>query len=187
MLDAIVAVLVLAHHIMGIPHYAYDENYPQAPVLKLVETVGRWEFQLTGYPGNPEPGNRTQINVYVVDVETREIYRQPISLEIHRLRPFGDPVTIFGPRSANLEENVFKFYPTYPVEGNFDLTLSFDDGSTISTLRFPMVVGEPGSPWTVIAWFVGGLAVFVVGVRAVRIKRARRQAATRAVERETPA
>jgi hypothetical protein len=37
-----------------------------------------------------------------------------------------------------------------------------------------MVVGEPGSPWRAVLWFGGGLGLFVVVVRAVKIKRARR-------------
>ena len=56
--------VVYAHHIMGIPHYSYDENYPQAPVLKLVEIVGDWKIQLTGYPGQPKPWG-TYRNAYL--------------------------------------------------------------------------------------------------------------------------
>ena len=166
-----------AHHIMGIPHYAYDENYPQAPVLKLLETVGEWEFQLTSYPGNPEPGERTQINLYIVSRTDGVPYRLPVTLTIREQGIFGGNDLVFGPDTKRLDENVFKFYPVYPAEGNYEVVLSFQDGAVVSTLRFPMVVGHPGSPWTPLLAFGGGLALFLVAIRAARIKMARRRGA----------
>jgi len=47
------------------------------------------------------------------------------------------------------------------------------DEGIVSTLRFPMVVGEPGSPWTAVGLFAACLASFLVLIRAVRIKRRR--------------
>ena len=41
-------------------------------------------------------------------------------------------------------------------------------------IDLPVVVGEPGSPWTILGGAAGGLAVFLVMVRAIRIKRRRR-------------
>ena len=95
-----------AHHIMGIPHYSYDENYPQAPVLKLIENVGQWEFQLTAYPGKPVPGVPTELHVYVVDAQSRSLYRQPLTLEVERLSLLGSRHEVFGPREVTLSENV---------------------------------------------------------------------------------
>ena len=173
------AVLLLstsaeAHHILGIPHYDYDESYPQAPVLKLVENLGDWEVQLTGYPGNPAPGVRTQVNVYVAKKETRALYEQPVTLTVYRQPVLGQKKVVYGPDETALQENVYKFYPTYPSVGNYEVKLEFAVGQTGSTLRFPMVVGEPGSPWIVVCWFTGSIACFLIVIRAVRIKRDRR-------------
>jgi ferredoxin-type protein NapH len=168
-----------AHHIMGIPHYAYDEDYPQAPVLKLLERVGPWEFQLTGYPGQPEPGVRTQLHVYVVHRETRALLGEKLTLSVHRVAPFGGRERILGPMPALLSQNLFKFFPTYPEEGNYELLLSFPDGEDVSTLRFPLVVGHPGSPWAALGGYLGGGALLLIVVRAVAIKRRRRMAVVR--------
>ncbi|MEK7865869.1 MAG: 4Fe-4S binding protein [Planctomycetota bacterium] len=180
---AAVALLVLAmggvaqaHHILGLPHYAYDEKYPQIPVLKLIEKVGTWEIQLTGFPGRPEPGVRSNISVYIVDVATRAPYAKPVTIEVYDQPAFGSRTRIYGPVSAELFQGVFRFQPVYPADGNYEVVLSFEDGPVTSTLRFPMVVGEPGSPWTTVGLFVGGAVLFFVVVRAIRIKRARRLA-----------
>jgi Pyruvate/2-oxoacid:ferredoxin oxidoreductase delta subunit len=163
-----------AHHIMGIPHYSYDENYPQAPVLKLVETVGSLELQLTSFPGNPQPGDRTEIHVYVVTSTSRRLYTQPLTATIYRVGLLGRE-EVFR-KKTTLLENVFKFYPTFVDEGNYEVTLSFADETGTSTLTFPMVVGEPGSPWATLGTYLGGLLFFLLVVRSIRIKRVRRQA-----------
>lgn len=169
-----------AHHILGLPHYAYDEKYPQIPVLKLLESVGTWEIQLTGFPGRPVPGLRSNINVYIVDATTRVPYAKTVTLEICDQPAFGSRTRVFGPVSAELFQGLFKFQPVYPRDGNYEVVLSFEDGPVTSTLRFPMVVGEPGSPWTTVGLFAGGIVLFFVVVRAVRIKRARRLAGVNA-------
>lgn len=170
---------VSAHHIMGIPHYSYDESYPQAPVLKLVETVGRWEFQLTGYPGNPVPGVRTEMHAYAYDPGTKAPFDGNMELEVFSVRAFGGKRSVYGPDAGRIDKSLHKFFPTYEEEGNYEIVLSFQDGEILSTLRFPLVVGEPGSPWTVLAVFAGLGALMLVVVRAILIKR--RRARLRAV------
>lgn len=164
-----------AHHILGIPHYAYDESYPQAPVMKLLAEVGPWEFQLTGYPGNPTPGEPTQINVYAVDKASREPIRRPLTIAVHRQTMTGDRELVYGPKDGVREDALHKFYPTYPQEGNYEITVAFDEAGDTSTLRFPIVVGEPGSPWATLGAYLGGFLLFVLVIRAIRIKLDRRR------------
>jgi len=173
-----------AHHIIGIPHYAYDDSYPQKPVLKLREQVGDWELQLTSYPGNPVPGERTVIHAYVRAERTKAVYRLPVTLEVFLQPAFGSRERVFGPEASSGDENMFKYQPVYPAVGNYEVVLSFQDGAVVSTMRFPMVVGEPGSPWTGLLFYAGGFAVFVIVVRAIRIKRARRATAGSPARRE---
>lgn len=170
-----------AHHIIGIPHYAYDQNYPQAPVLKLLERVGSWDFQLTSYPGTPTPGERTEIHLYVADAATRAVYRDSVRIEVFAVSAFGANERVYGPCEDTGDEKLFKFQPVYPADGNYEIVFSFPDGDVISTLRFPMVVGEPGSPFWSVGLYAAGLLCFVVVIRAIRIKRERRRRAQQAV------
>ena len=160
------------HHILGIPHYAYDESYPQAPVLKLKEKVGVWEFQLTSYPGNPQPGDRSQIHVYMSRSIDGKLYDRPLSIEVRRLHMLG-PKEVVHEASADRLENVFKFFLAYPGEGNYEIQLSFDDLQGTSTLTLPMVVGDPGSPLATLGAFSGGMLLLILVIRSIRIKRAR--------------
>lgn len=163
-----------AHHIIGLPHYAYEENYPQAPVLKLVELVGKWKFQLTAYPGNPVPGVRSEIHVYITEKQSGELLELPVTLWVHQQNLWGSDL-VYGPSDSVLEENLYKFYVTFPRIGNYNLRLEFPDGDIRSSLEFPMVIGEPGSPWVVLGSFVGGICFLLLLIRALKIKRMRRK------------
>lgn len=162
-----------AHHIIGIPHYSYDESYPQAPVLRLRDKIGPYEVVLTAYPGEPKPGEKSEIHVYVTDPETNTAYRQPVLLEAYRLKAFGFQDKIADAGEGLVDMGLHKFHVVYPAVANYEVVLVLPGLDGTSTLRFPLVVGEPGSPWRDVALFGGGFLALLVMVRAVKIKRAR--------------
>ena len=172
----LLAAPAAAHHILGIPHYAYDKEWPQAPVLKLVETVGEWEVQLTGYPGRPKPGVRADVTVYAWEPATGRVYEGDMRLEAAEVTALSGPRTFFGPELSRRNGTLQKFALVYPNDGNYELTLHLTAGGVPSTLRFAIVVGDPPSPWTGLGLGAGGFGLFLVLVRAVRIKKARREA-----------
>ena len=174
------AVPANAHHIIGIPHYAYDKSYPQAPVLRLRDKIGPYEVTLTGYPGNPQPGERSELHVYVTDPATNTTYEKPVLLEAYRQRAFGFQDKVADAREGLMDMGLHKFHVVYPAMANYEVVLLLPGLDGTSTLRFPMVVGEPGSPWRDLAVFGGGFIGLIVIVRAVKIKRARAAARERA-------
>ncbi|MBI2384813.1 MAG: 4Fe-4S binding protein [Elusimicrobia bacterium] len=162
-----------AHHIIGLPHYAYDKSFPQAPVLRLREKLGPYEVVLTGYPGNPKAGEKSELHVYVNDPATNTPYEKQVLLEAYRMKAFGFQEKIADAREGLVEMGLHKFHVVYPLEANYEVVLVLPGLDGSSTLRFPLVVGEPGSPWRDLALFGGGFLALIVVVRAVKIKRAR--------------
>lgn len=164
------------HHILGIPHYAYDESYPQAPVLKLVENLGPLEIQLTSYPGRPTPGVRTEMHIYVRNLTTLKVYREPLRVTVNRVHPFSGRELTYGPVEATPLMNLYRFFPTYPAQGHYEVLVEQTDDRGVNSLRFALVIGDPGNPLLALTLFIGGLVTLLVVVRAIRIKRARRRA-----------
>ena len=165
---------VHAHHIMGIPHYAYDEQYPQTPVLTYRMEAGPYDVKMTGYPGMPQPGERCTFHIYIRRIDTGALYDGKVSLTVLQDRLIGQDPVIYGPVEAGLEERVFKFYPEFKEEANYTTRISFVVEGTPWIVDLPVVAGEPGSPWVVLGSVGGGLAIFLIVVRAIRIKRRRR-------------
>ncbi|MBT4136292.1 MAG: hypothetical protein HOE48_00170 [Candidatus Latescibacteria bacterium] len=165
---------VCAHHILGIPHYAYDEQYPQTPVLTYRLEAGPYEVRMTGYPGKPTPGERCTLHVYLSRMDDGALFEGSVKMTVIQDRLIGEDRVVYGPALAEIEERLFKFHPTFPDEANYLIRIEFEVEDVPWIVDLPMVAGEPGSPWTVLGSTVFGLVAFVVVIRAIRIKRQRR-------------
>ena len=167
-----------AHHILGVPHYAYDEQYPQTPVLTYKADLHDYQIEMTAFPGKPEPGERTSIHVYIRNTHTGEVHDDTVTLTITRDRLLLAEPVVYGPIEAQLEESMYKFFPNFDREGNYSLELAFEVEGDHWVIELPMQVGEPGSPWAALAGGGVALVALLAIVRAVRIKRARAAKAT---------
>jgi hypothetical protein len=162
------------HHILGIPHYAYDEQYPQTPVLTYRVDAGAWEVKMTGYPGVPQPGERTSLHVYLRHRRSGHLFDGPVTLIVRRDRLLGSDPIVYGPITAAIEEAVFKFHPEFEETANYTVRVHFEADGQPWDIDLPVVVGEPGSPWLVLGGLAAAVIFFLLVIRALRIKRARR-------------
>jgi NapH/MauN family ferredoxin-type protein len=173
----LVAVLpsqATAHHILGIPHYAYDEQYPQTPVLTYRVDAGPYEIRMTGYPGHPQPGERCSLHLYINRRDNGALFDKTVRATVFQDVLIGDDPIIYGPQEAVIEERVFKFHPTFGEVANYTVRIELDVEGVPWIIDLPMVAGEPGSPYTVMGSVAGGLVAFLVVIRAIRIKMRRR-------------
>lgn len=164
-----------AHHIMGIPHYAYDEQYPQTPVLTYKVQAGRYQVRMTGYPGKPKPGESCALSVYITRVKDKEPFQGQVTLTIKEDQVFGEDKVIYGPKEALWESGVYKWTPIFHNESNYVARIHFDADGAPWDIDLPMVAGQPGNPWTVILTVFGSVVAFLVITRAIRIKLARQE------------
>lgn len=175
---AVLGAPALAHHILGIPHYAYEDDYPQAPVIKYAVEAGPYVVELTGYPGRPVPGERAEMHAYLRSRSgAGGPYLGPVCVRVvdgvHQTEDASGE-NIYGPETLLPENNFYIFYPTYPNDGIYTVKLAFEAEGQPFTISFPMTVGEPRSAWVPVAWGGGALLFLLVVVRAVAIKRRRR-------------
>jgi len=166
---------VRAHHILGIPHYSYNEDYPQTPVLTYRVEMGSHEVKMTSFPGKPRPGESCNFHVYIKHLSSGELFQDSVTLTVLLDRMIGEDSVVYGPIQAKLEEAIFKFYPLFKEEANYITRIEyFADGEPM-IIDLPIVVGEPGSPWKVLAGVGAGVILFLVGIRATRIKLQRKR------------
>jgi hypothetical protein len=129
---------------------------------------------MTGYPGRPAPGERCNLHIYIKRLDNGALYKGKVGLTVFQDRMIGGDPVIYGPIEAQMEERMFKFYPEFKEEANYLVRVSFDVEGVPWTIDLPMVAGEPGSPWSVLGGTGAGLALFLLVIRAIRIKRRRR-------------
>ena len=167
-----------AHHILGIPHYKYSEEYPQIPYLEVLAQVGDHDLVFTHFPGFPKPGEALRLKLYVHDRKTGEVFREPLPVEVvrkHFLRgaaPVAEPFEIrtgTGP-----ERNDFKFFLTFPAAEAYEVRVKFPTENGPETIPFPVTIGKTDDR-PLIFGAAALLGVSVVSVAFVKKRRRRRK------------
>jgi len=163
-----------AHHILGLPHYSYKENYPQRPTLEYPAVTGPYDVLLTSYPGIPVPGEPANLALYIKNRNTGEAYTEPITARVLQTSTFGDNTVIMPPTAREPTDNEYKYYVTMPDDGEYIVEVSMPVEGRVEVIPFLMVVGEPTAAASIAFAGFGGVAVLFVVIRAVQRKRRRR-------------
>lgn len=168
---------VQAHHILGLPHYSYKENYPQAPVLEYPATTGPYDVLLQSYPGKPNPGEQANLKFDIINRETGQRYDRPITVRIVQTFTLGANREILSEEVSPISDVLYKVYPTFPEDGEYVVELTMDVEGRPETIGFKMAVGNPSPTKSIVIALCCGMAVFLITVRAVKKKRDRRKKA----------
>ncbi len=179
-------VPLAAHHILGIPHYKYSEEYPQIPYLEVLAQVGPMDLVFTHFPGFPEPGETVRLKLYVHDRDSGEVFRRPLVAEVVRKRFLRDAVPVAEPLTlrpgTGPEKNDYKFFLTFSEAEAYEVRLRFPVDGGFETIPFPVTIGRTDDRPLIFA--AAALLAAAVVVVALTKKRRRRRAAAR--HREVP-
>lgn len=164
----------LAHHILGLPHYSYKENYPQAPTLEYPASTGPYDVLMTSYPGKPVIGEAATIAFYIKDRNTGLPFGQSVTVRVLQTFTFGESRVIHEPTTHQPFDNQHKYTITFPEDGEYIVELTMDVEGQAEVIPFLVVAGNPTATASIVACVAGGLLVFLVTVRAIKVKRDRR-------------
>jgi hypothetical protein len=167
---------VTAHHILGLPHYSYKENYPQRPTLEYPATTGPYDVLLTSYPGVPVPGEPANLAFYIKNRQTDRVFEQPIRVRVLQTHTFGDNTIIVPATQRTPFDNEYKFHVTFPADAEYIVELSMPVEGRTEVIPFLMTAGEPTATASFVAAGSLGTVLLLVVVRAVQVKRRRRRA-----------
>jgi ferredoxin-type protein NapH len=166
------------HHILGLPHYSYKDNYPQAPTLEYPATTGPYDVLLTSYPGKPIPGEPANLAFYVKNRNTGVPYEQSITVSVLQTFTFGRNRVVVPATDVHPFEVPHKLTVTFPEDGEYIVELTMDVEGALEVIPFMMISGDPTATVSVLIAIGLGLTTFVVVVRAIKIKQARRSRKT---------
>ncbi len=166
---------VYAHHILGLPHYSYKENYPQVPTLEYPASAGPYDIVMTSYPGVPTPGEAANVAFYIRNRDSEAPFSNAVNVRVLQTATFGRSKTVLETTRIEPMDNMHKMAVTFPQDGEFIVELTMDVEGQVEVIPFLMVAGHPTATASVLAGIGGGLALFIIVVRAVKIKAKRRQ------------
>ena len=159
---AAMAAAADAGHVVGLGHYRYEAGLVR-PLLRLSARVDDRVFDVSGYPGDPRPGEVVDFKVTVKDVRDGTPDPGRVACTVHRVSVLGARRRIVEWRAGDAGGERFRV--ALPDEAEYEVTFAIGASvSDASALSFPMVAGRPGSPWTILGSFAGGLGLFIAGV-----------------------
>jgi hypothetical protein len=169
---ALAVLIVMAtsaggHHIRGIPHYSYRDNYPETPVYEVIETEGRYQIVFTYYS---IPGQQAlDLAVYIKDTISGEPFTEPVIFRV-----FGrheDPELTHPFTAYRNNTNVYKVGWVYEEEGDYFVRVTFADSTGMHNILLDLKVGESRGVWLYVGGSAGLIFVFLVITAALKRRR----------------
>ncbi len=177
----------MAHHVLGLPHYSYKDNYPQRPTLEYPATTGPYDVLMTSYPGIPVPGEPANIAMYIKNRESQQVYAEPITIRVLQTSTFGDNIIILPSTTRTPFDNEYKVHVTLPVDGEYVVEISMPVEGRVEVIPFLMVAGQPTAMASLVITGSFGVVFVFVAIRAIQKKRQRRRRAGGHVDNEAGA
>lgn len=155
------------HHIRGLPHYSYKENYPQVPTVEETKINGSYEI-IFSYFNIFDTGN-IDLAVYMKNRATGKPYAGKMTFTVfaENERPEDtDPYTAEPDMT-----NTYRVGWTHEKDGIYYLRISFNDDEGIErTEEFLLQIGKAPANWKLIGIAAGGfLLLFGLVVYKKRI------------------
>lgn len=178
MLAALPAADALAHHIKGMPHYGYIENYPQIPTYEKRVVAPPWQVTVVAYlmdglnRKRSDTPDDAMIYVSLANQATGKPYRGRLEVEFRPVGAGSRPTRSF---KAPLEESVYRMRVPLTA-GAYDVVVRTPEpGGVTAKVRLSL---KEGTNW----WLIASLAVAAVAAAALAraVLRRRRRSATMA-------
>ncbi len=168
----------LAHHIKGLPHYGYVENYPQVPTRELQFSAPPYKVTLVAYTLDGIDRSRSEIPsdamiyVSVTDTRTGKAHRGRVEVA---LRPTDGGAPVLRAFDEPLEESVYRMRASLPASAyNVEIRIG---GAGGVTARSVLTLGGSSNLWLLASLAVGFAAVAAFAIPMVRRRQRRRAAA----------
>ncbi len=158
-----------AHHIRGLPHYAYSENYPQVPVVEERRIADEWEY-IFSYIRIFQTNNY-DLAVYIKNTKTGKPFKGIVNYKVFGKGENPD-IQHAHPTKAD-PTNTFRVGWSYENDGIYTVRIAFDAGGKSYTEEFKMQVGEVGFNylWVILPGIVVFTLLLLVVIKRLKEKR----------------
>ncbi len=158
-LAGLLAPAAEAHHIKGIPHYAYTESYPQAPAFEELRRAGPFELRFTFFT---LPGTKNaDFALYIKDTRGGKPYAGEVTMTVYA--EGESPAPDHWVRAYRNKNNIYKVGWVYETSGVYYVRVRFASGADAADQTFRIEVGESEANY----WLLGTVALGVMALITV--------------------
>ncbi len=164
-----------AHHIRGIPHYSYQENYPQAPLFEEFRDSGPWTLQFTFWP---IPAQKAlDLALYVKHTATDVPYDGAVTFRVYQ---HGEDLSEGNhPFEATANpRHIHKVGWVYEEDGIYYAEISLGEGGQAVKETFRFQVGKVKPNVIAIALITACLLLLIATVAIIKKRQLSHQPTT---------
>ncbi|MAF08811.1 hypothetical protein CMK11_00015 [Candidatus Poribacteria bacterium] len=132
-----------AHHQLGLPHYLYNEEYPQIPTMVIDAEAEGYDVTFSIYPGNPQPGDIVRVSAYIKHAMTGAVYQKPVEMSVSTVKFLRGESFVDQPKAVASEYNEYKVSYRFDTAEKYLVNLKFEPRpGFFETIPFPVVIGK---------------------------------------------
>jgi len=153
-----------AHHIRGIPHYTYSENYPNAPKIEYVREIENVTLRMTYYeiPGT----TNVDLAMYVKDNRTGKTFKGPVIYSVYGQDE--DPRKAHAVEAVQNKNNIYKAGWIYEDKGLYFARVQFKCADQEIDEVFKMQIGATEVDYWFLGIIGGGVLALIVVVAVIK-------------------
>ncbi len=173
---ATLAAPTAAHHILGIPHYKYSEEYPQIPFVEVQARTPYSDVHFTYLPGTPRPGQDVRFKLYAKRRADGTPRTPKMMVEVVKHTFLGGTEPVLAPFEIEAgdgpESNDFKFFLRFEEAEAYAVRVHYpDESGEIERIDFPVTIGATDDR----PLFAGAFGVVALAVATVFVVKRKRR------------
>ena len=162
-----------AHHIRGIPHYTYSENYPSAPMFEDVHELDHFVLRMTYYE---IPGTKAlDLALYVKNNRTGSPFQGDVTYAVYGENE--DPLKAHSVVAYRNKNNIYKAGWVYEHSGLYWVRVTFESEGKVYDDVFKLQMGDPPVNYWYLGLSAGGVVVLIIIVAILKRISVRKEAA----------
>ena len=152
------------HHIRGIPHYTYSENYPDAPKVDTVRVLDDVTLTMTYYEISGT--TKVDLSLYVKNNRTGKVFDGEVIYAVYGKNE--DPLKAHAVKALRNKNNMYKAGWVYHNKGLYFTRVTFEFGGRKINEVFPMQIGATEVNYWLLGLVGGSVLALIVVVAVIK-------------------
>jgi hypothetical protein len=139
----LIATQVSAHHVLGRPSYSLNEDSNTPPAMQAELQMGSYTILYMAFPAFPKANQNGRINIHASHITSGDSYAGEMTFKVTDDSWFSSKTETLGVQQA--DDNVYRQGFIFSEDGNYIISVEFDEGEHHHVIDFPLRVGPPAA------------------------------------------
>lgn len=157
-----------AHHVLGRPAYALNEDSNTPPALQLEVQIGDYFVTSMVFPAFPKAGKPARVYLYAKHLDTGKPYAGEVRFLVRDDKWFANEPEILGVQPP--DDNVFRQGIVFSMDGDYIISAEFVADGEPYVIDFPLRIGVPPAVGP-LGLALGSITLVLVSVSVIQRRR----------------